>query len=191
MGILFYAVTLTTDTKSTDPSGNPGLGPGGHKLLISWHIQSSFVKLGISTGRLPRRTIGAQQEAALRKSNFETAGTAITCFGLFQNRFYGSGVTRSVFTQKHNRFRQLLIQARKDSGLTQVELAKRLGRPQSFVSKVERGERRLDVVEFLEVAHVIGLDPHVFIRTLSDADGSQGGTARPKNRARGKADNRR
>ena len=97
-------------------------------------------------------------------------------------------MTKSVFTQKHNRFRQLLIQARKDSGLTQVELAERLGRPQSFVSKVERGERRLDVVEFLEVAHAIGLDPHVFIRTLSDADGSQTGATRRENRKRGKPD---
>jgi transcriptional regulator with XRE-family HTH domain len=42
--------------------------------------------------------------------------------------------------------------------LTQVALAKKLGRPQSFVSKFERGERRLDVIEFLEVARALSLD---------------------------------
>jgi transcriptional regulator with XRE-family HTH domain len=48
--------------------------------------------------------------------------------------------------------------ARRDAGLTQVALAKKLGRPQSFVSKLERGERRLDVIEFLEVARALSLD---------------------------------
>ncbi len=97
-------------------------------------------------------------------------------------------MTKSVFTQKHDRFRQMLVQARKDSGLTQVQLAERLARPQSFVSKVERGERRLDVVEFFEVARAIGIDPFAFLKTLQDADGSREGSARRENRTRGKAD---
>jgi transcriptional regulator with XRE-family HTH domain len=46
-------------------------------------------------------------------------------------------------------------------------LAKKLGRPQSFISKVEQGERRLDVVEFLEVARVLQIDPGQF---LADVD---------------------
>jgi transcriptional regulator with XRE-family HTH domain len=45
-----------------------------------------------------------------------------------------------------------LVDARRTAGLTQAALAKKLGRPQSFVSKFERGQRRLDVVVFLEVA---------------------------------------
>jgi transcriptional regulator with XRE-family HTH domain len=76
-------------------------------------------------------------------------------------------VTKSVFTAEYERFRLLLIDARKAAGLTQMELAHRLSRPQSFVSKFERGERRLDVVEFLEVARAIGIDPLEFLRTLS------------------------
>lgn len=52
-----------------------------------------------------------------------------------------------------------MVTARKQAHLTQAELAKRLRRPQSFVSKYERGERRLDVVEFGEVVRAIGLDP--------------------------------
>ena len=44
-------------------------------------------------------------------------------------------------------------------GLTQAELAGRLRRPQSYVAKVETGERRLDVVEFVEYARAIGMKP--------------------------------
>jgi transcriptional regulator with XRE-family HTH domain len=47
---------------------------------------------------------------------------------------------------------------RGDASLTQVALAKKLRRPQSFVSKFERGERRLDVAEFLDVARALGID---------------------------------
>lgn len=75
-------------------------------------------------------------------------------------------VTKSVFTRRYDRFRLLLIEARKAAGLTQGELAKKLSRPQSFVSKYERGERRLDVVEFLEVALAIGIDATNFIKKL-------------------------
>lgn len=58
----------------------------------------------------------------------------------------------------------LLVQARKDAGLTQVELGKRLGQRQTFVSKFELGERRLDVAEFMEICRAIGADPYEMIR---------------------------
>lgn len=60
----------------------------------------------------------------------------------------------------------MLVEARKRAGLKQTELAERLGQPQSYVSKYERGERRLDVVEFLEVAGVLDLDVCAFLREL-------------------------
>jgi len=75
-------------------------------------------------------------------------------------------VTESVFTLRYERFRGLLVHARKSKGLTQQDVAARLERPQSFVSKYERGERRLDVVEFLQVADALGIDPHKLLRTL-------------------------
>lgn len=56
---------------------------------------------------------------------------------------------------------------RPDAALTQAELAARLNRPQSFVARYEDGERRLDVVEFIEVAEAIGFDPAEFVRALS------------------------
>ncbi|MBZ5620655.1 MAG: helix-turn-helix domain-containing protein [Acidobacteriia bacterium] len=64
----------------------------------------------------------------------------------------------------HKRLQELLVQARKQANLTQAELSSRLKRPQSFVSKYERGERRLDVVEFGEVAKALGIDPLRFLR---------------------------
>lgn len=73
---------------------------------------------------------------------------------------------KSVFTDRYNLLKALLIKTRHDAGLTQVELAVKLSRPQSFVSKFERGERRLDVVEFLEVANALGVDPVEFIQKL-------------------------
>ena len=76
-------------------------------------------------------------------------------------------VARSVFTKKYDQFRQLLIQARKAAGMTQAELAQKLSRPQSFVSKFERGERRLDVIEFLDIAGALGFDPAPFLRKVS------------------------
>lgn len=72
-------------------------------------------------------------------------------------------MTKSVFTTRYDQFRHLLIDARNAAELTQVDLAKRLSRPQSFVSKFERGERRLDVIEFLDVAEAIGIDPYKFL----------------------------
>ncbi|HUG80101.1 MAG TPA: helix-turn-helix transcriptional regulator [Bryobacterales bacterium] len=73
---------------------------------------------------------------------------------------------RSVFTQEYERFRRLLIDARKRSGLSQSALAEKLSRPQSFVSKYERGERRLDVIETGLVARALGVDPIEFLRRV-------------------------
>lgn len=68
-------------------------------------------------------------------------------------------MTRSLFSLRHERLRRLLADARRTAGLTQTDLALKLRRPQSYVSKYERGERRLDVVEFLEVVSALKTDP--------------------------------
>lgn len=67
-------------------------------------------------------------------------------------------MTRSVFSPAYLRLRDWLVAARRADGLTQAQLAERLGRPQSFVSKYERGERRLDFVEVLEIADALRVD---------------------------------
>jgi transcriptional regulator with XRE-family HTH domain len=75
-------------------------------------------------------------------------------------------MTSSIFTEQYGRFRELLIQYRQRSSLTQVQLAQRLNRPQSFVSKYESGERRLDVVEFLEIAEALQFDACELLRIV-------------------------
>lgn len=60
-------------------------------------------------------------------------------------------------------FRSLLVAAREEAGLTQVNIAERLGKPQSFVSKYERGERRLDFTEFVELADLLEIDIADFV----------------------------
>jgi transcriptional regulator with XRE-family HTH domain len=66
----------------------------------------------------------------------------------------------------YKQFRELLVAARKRADLTQAELSARLQRPQSFVSKYERGERRLDVIEFGQVARALRIDPARFLGKL-------------------------
>jgi transcriptional regulator with XRE-family HTH domain len=67
---------------------------------------------------------------------------------------------------RYERFCDLLIKARRESGLSQEAVAERLGRPQSYVSKCESGTRRLDVIEFLEVMEAIKSDPIELIKKL-------------------------
>jgi len=63
----------------------------------------------------------------------------------------------------------LLRQVRTDAGLTQTDVAQRLEQPQSFVSKYESGERRLDILELREVCQAIGIPLPEFIRRLEEA----------------------
>ncbi|VVE66994.1 XRE family transcriptional regulator [Pandoraea captiosa] len=68
-----------------------------------------------------------------------------------------------IHDPKYQVFRQMLLDARKEKGLQQVEVAERLGKTQSFVSKYERGERRLDFCEFIEVAAALEIDVNAFV----------------------------
>jgi ribosome-binding protein aMBF1 (putative translation factor) len=79
--------------------------------------------------------------------------------GLSDNRFYTRPHINKMDDGAYKKFRELLVEVRRAAGFTQAELSQRLNRPQSFVSKYERGERRLDVVEFGEVAKALSVDP--------------------------------
>jgi transcriptional regulator with XRE-family HTH domain len=61
-------------------------------------------------------------------------------------------LARGEYAKAYVRFLKRLREARAEAGLTQEEVAKRLNRPQSFVSKIETGERRVDIVELSEIA---------------------------------------
>jgi transcriptional regulator with XRE-family HTH domain len=75
----------------------------------------------------------------------------------------------SLHSGRYQIFRELLVDARETSGKTQVEVAKLLRKPQSFVSKYERGERRLDFSEFVEIAMALGIDVHSFLDSYQSA----------------------
>lgn len=68
-------------------------------------------------------------------------------------------MSRSVFTDAYAVLTDALVEARGTAGLTQLELAGKIGRPQSFVSKFERGERRIDLIEFCAIARALSQDP--------------------------------
>lgn len=68
-------------------------------------------------------------------------------------------MARSTHHQEYQALLGLLRDLRVEAGVTQIMLAKKLGNTQTFISKVERGERRLDVVEFVEICEALGVDP--------------------------------
>lgn len=73
----------------------------------------------------------------------------------------------SVHSREYQEFLRSLRRAREEAQLTQVEVAIRLRKPQSYVSKSEAGERRVDVIELLEFLHVYGKNPAAFVRSLT------------------------
>ncbi|MBA1158451.1 helix-turn-helix transcriptional regulator [Microvirga sp. Marseille-Q2068] len=73
---------------------------------------------------------------------------------------------KSLYTGRSKRFCELLIAARKTAGLTQTELAKRIGVDQVFISKYENGDRRLDVLEFLTIAEASNINPASVMQAL-------------------------
>lgn len=75
-------------------------------------------------------------------------------------------MTKSTHTPAYEKFRFLLVAAREKSKLTQAEVSSRLGRPQSFVAKYESGERRLDIIEFLQISEALEADPISIITEL-------------------------
>ena len=73
---------------------------------------------------------------------------------------------KSIYTDRHKRLCELLKAQRKAAGLTQTVVANRLAKPPSYVAKYEGGDRRLDVLELIDVATAIGFDPCKLIRAL-------------------------
>ena len=68
-------------------------------------------------------------------------------------------MAKSLRSRRHRALLAVLVGSRKEAGLTQRGLADKMKRPQSFIAATETGERRLDVVEFFELATALGVDP--------------------------------
>ncbi|MFN3858798.1 MAG: helix-turn-helix domain-containing protein [Caulobacter sp.] len=73
---------------------------------------------------------------------------------------------KSVFSDAHAAIVEMLIALRKERGVSQGELAARIGRSQQIVSYIERGDRRIDVVEFCEIVLALEGDPAALIASV-------------------------
>ncbi|TCU20514.1 helix-turn-helix domain-containing protein [Rhizobium sullae] len=78
-------------------------------------------------------------------------------------------MAKTLGTERHRALIALLIEKREASGLTQTELADKLGEYQSFVARLESGQRRVDVIEFLELARILNFDPFDALHRLAQA----------------------
>lgn len=67
-------------------------------------------------------------------------------------------MTKAIYREEYVVFLTVLKQRRQDAGLTQEECSRALGRPQSFMSDVERGVRRLDIIQIRDLCKVMGCD---------------------------------
>ncbi|MCW5260857.1 XRE family transcriptional regulator [Verminephrobacter eiseniae] len=80
-------------------------------------------------------------------------------------------MVKSLHTPEYEYFRTLLVAVREKARLTQSEVSNRLFHPQSFVAKYEGGERRLDLLELIEVCKALDVDPHVVLTKLQSKVG--------------------
>lgn len=72
----------------------------------------------------------------------------------------------SVYSAEYQSVIKALREARIAGNITQDELARAIGRPQSFIAKVENGERRLDIVEFVKLCRLVNIDPATILRKI-------------------------
>nr|CCD32192.1 Helix-turn-helix domain protein, putative transcriptional regulator [Methylocystis sp. SC2] len=82
-------------------------------------------------------------------------------------------MSKTLRSPRHRQLLALLVQARQGRGLTQAQVAAKLRKPQSFIAKVEGGERRLDVIEFIDLASALRVRPAELIERLQPARGAK------------------
>ncbi|MDI7155760.1 helix-turn-helix transcriptional regulator [Leptospira santarosai] len=80
---------------------------------------------------------------------------------------------KSLHSREAKIFCKNLIAARKNADLTQLEVAKHLGEPQSYISKIESGERRLDVIEFWRIYKIFGKSFEFYFQFDEKPEGSE------------------
>jgi len=87
---------------------------------------------------------------------------------------------KSLKSAEYARLVELLVAVRQEAGVRQHALAKKLGRPQSFIAKYEGGERRIDVIEFIAIAQALGADPLKLFRDFLSERRARAPRRRPK-----------
>lgn len=74
---------------------------------------------------------------------------------------------KTLGSDRHKALIAFLIERREAAGMTQAQLAERLGEYQSFVARLESGQRRVDVIEFIELGSILGFDPETAVREIA------------------------
>ncbi len=75
---------------------------------------------------------------------------------------------KTIYNERYQRLINALVKVRKNSGLTQQQVAERLSKPQSYIAKIEKLERKLDVLEFVDLCDVIGADRVEMLRAVDN-----------------------
>ena len=75
-------------------------------------------------------------------------------------------MVKTIYQESYQAFIKQLVLARKAAGLTQMQVAEKLSKPQSYIAKVEGADRKLDVMEFVELCQAINVDPTTLIKLL-------------------------
>lgn len=79
-------------------------------------------------------------------------------------------MSKSVHSERQLLVASAISAARRSKGLSQASVAKALGRHQPFIANIESGERRVDIVELVDIARIVGLDLQMLIDALKAAD---------------------
>ncbi|WP_448652597.1 helix-turn-helix domain-containing protein [Pseudomonas fluorescens] len=78
-------------------------------------------------------------------------------------------MSKTIYRREHDILLELLKKHRKASGLTQVECSRALNRPQSFMSDIETGSRRLDIIQLRDLCNILRIDLRTLISELEDS----------------------
>ena len=73
---------------------------------------------------------------------------------------------KTIYQQRYQILIDCLIAARKQANLTQAEIAQKLGKPQSYIAKIEGKDRKLDILEYVEICEVLKIQPSEIIRII-------------------------
>jgi HTH-type transcriptional regulator/antitoxin HipB len=76
---------------------------------------------------------------------------------------------KTIRSKRHKRLIELVMAERKQAGIRQVQLAKKLKRSQTWIARLESGERRLDVIELIDLAEAIGFDAPGIVAIVQQA----------------------
>lgn len=74
-----------------------------------------------------------------------------------------------IYSDEHRRLTELLREVREKAGMTQAQVAAGFGRPMDYISRMEGGQRRVDVVEWLRFLRICGADPVTFLARIASA----------------------